>query len=32
MNAASLLPWNRYFLHIYEDTLRESCGYKGSLP
>ncbi|KAK4541121.1 hypothetical protein LTR36_008346 [Oleoguttula mirabilis] len=30
-NSAPFLPWHRYFLHIYESTLRESCGYRGSL-
>ncbi|KAK8912748.1 Tyrosinase-like protein orsC [Metarhizium anisopliae] len=27
-----LLPWHRYFLHLYETALREECGYKGYLP
>ncbi|KAK3110229.1 hypothetical protein LTR53_015693, partial [Teratosphaeriaceae sp. CCFEE 6253] len=30
-NSAPFLPWHRYFLHIYESTLRDQCGYKGSL-
>lgn len=30
-NSAPFLPWHRYFLHIYETTLREKCGYEGSL-
>lgn len=30
-NSAAFLPWHRYFLHIYETTLREICGYEGSL-
>ncbi|KAK0264910.1 hypothetical protein B0A54_16166 [Friedmanniomyces endolithicus] len=30
-NSAPFLPWHRYFLHIYEKTLREECGYTGSL-
>jgi tyrosinase len=29
--AAPFLPWHRYFLHIYETTLRERCGYHGGL-
>ena len=29
--SAPFLPWHRYFLHIYETTLREKCGYGGSL-
>lgn len=30
-NSAPFLPWHRYFLHIYETTLREKCGYTGGL-
>ncbi|KAK4565674.1 hypothetical protein LTR86_003522 [Recurvomyces mirabilis] len=30
-NSAPFLPWHRYFLHIYESTLRDNCGYQGSL-
>ncbi|TFK26542.1 Di-copper centre-containing protein [Coprinopsis marcescibilis] len=30
--VAQFLPWHRYFLHIYEKTLRESCQYHGPLP
>ncbi|KAK5988388.1 Tyrosinase ustQ [Cladobotryum mycophilum] len=30
-DAAAFLPWHRYFLHIYETTLREECGYHGGL-
>jgi tyrosinase len=30
-NSAPFLPWHRYFLHIYENTLREKCDYQGSL-
>jgi len=30
-NSASFLPWHRYFLHIYEKTLRKKCGFKGEL-
>ena len=29
--AAPFLPWHRYFLHIYETTLREKCDYQGAL-
>jgi len=29
--AASFLPWHRYFLHIFELSLRQDCGYGGSL-
>ncbi|OGM46102.1 hypothetical protein ABOM_005685 [Aspergillus bombycis] len=27
-----LLPWHRQFLFLWERTLREECGYKGSVP
>ncbi|KAK4694932.1 hypothetical protein P7C71_g2727, partial [Lecanoromycetidae sp. Uapishka_2] len=30
--AAPFLAWHRYFLHIYETTLQEQCGYGGYLP
>lgn len=30
-HSAPFLPWHRYFLHIYESTLRSSCAYTGSL-
>jgi tyrosinase len=26
------LPWHRYYLWAYENTLREECGYKGYQP
>jgi tyrosinase len=26
------LAWHRHFLHVYEQTLRNKCGYKGRLP
>ena len=29
--AAAFLPWHRYLLHIYERTLRDQCGFSGSL-
>lgn len=31
-SSAPFLPWHRYFLHIYETTLRSKCGYQGTLP
>ncbi|TGO44322.1 hypothetical protein BOTNAR_0861g00040 [Botryotinia narcissicola] len=31
-SAASFLPWHRYFIHVYEDVLRNECSYKGDLP
>ncbi|KAF2162476.1 hypothetical protein M409DRAFT_27101 [Zasmidium cellare ATCC 36951] len=30
--AALFLPWHRYFVHIYETALQESCGYIGPMP
>jgi tyrosinase len=30
-NSAPFLPWHRYFLHIYETTLREQCNFTGEL-
>ncbi|KAE8385645.1 hypothetical protein BDV23DRAFT_188018 [Aspergillus alliaceus] len=27
-----LLPWHRHFIFLWEATLREECGYRGSLP
>jgi hypothetical protein len=30
-HSAAFLPWHRYFLKIYHDTLRERCGYRGEL-
>jgi tyrosinase len=30
-DSAPFLPWHRYFLHIYETTLRSKCNYTGSL-
>lgn len=30
-HSAPFLPWHRYFLHIYETTLRNQCGYQGNL-
>lgn len=31
-DAAPFVAWHRYFVHIYESTLREKCGYTGSMP
>ncbi|TEY24755.1 hypothetical protein BOTCAL_1364g00020 [Botryotinia calthae] len=31
-SAAPFLPWHRYFIHVYEDALRNECSYKGDLP
>ncbi|KAI1084257.1 putative tyrosinase [Whalleya microplaca] len=30
--AAPFLPWHRYFIHIYEETLKNRCQYEGTLP
>ncbi|XXG94400.1 hypothetical protein Hte_000655 [Hypoxylon texense] len=30
--AAPFLPWHRYFIHIYEQTLKKRCQYEGTLP
>ncbi|KAI8625267.1 hypothetical protein F5Y19DRAFT_467210 [Xylariaceae sp. FL1651] len=29
---AEFLPWHRMFLHIYEQKLRQYCGFEGQLP
>ncbi len=29
--TAAFLPWHRYFIHLYEKTLREHCAYSGHL-
>ncbi|KAI1191738.1 hypothetical protein F5B17DRAFT_451326 [Nemania serpens] len=29
---ASFLPWHRMFVHIYEQKLREHCGFVGQIP
>ncbi|KAF5870718.1 putative tyrosinase-like protein [Botrytis fragariae] len=31
-SAATFLAWHRYFIHVYEDALRNECSYKGDLP
>ena len=30
--TANFLTWHRYFVWVWEDTLRTECGYKGVLP
>ncbi|KAJ7881447.1 tyrosinase copper-binding domain-containing protein [Mycena leptocephala] len=25
-------PWHRWYLHVFEDALRNRCGYRGALP
>jgi tyrosinase len=29
--TSNFLPWHRYFIHLYEKALRETCGYQGNL-
>lgn len=29
--AAAFLAWHRYYIHLYETALRNSCGYDGNL-
>ncbi|KAH8804897.1 hypothetical protein F5884DRAFT_859514 [Xylogone sp. PMI_703] len=31
-NSAAFLAWHRYFIHLYETTLREKCSFNGNLP
>jgi tyrosinase len=30
--TGNFLTWHRYFIHLWEETLRNDCGYKGALP
>ncbi|KAK7917253.1 hypothetical protein PG985_010861 [Apiospora marii] len=30
--VGQLLPWHRYFLWFFEQSLREACGYNGGVP
>ncbi|KAI1335926.1 hypothetical protein F5Y15DRAFT_220817 [Xylariaceae sp. FL0016] len=30
--AAAFLPWHRLFVHVFEETLQEKCGYEGAVP
>ena len=30
--TANFLPWHRYLIHLWEQKLKNSCGYKGNLP
>lgn len=29
---AVFLPWHRHYIHLWEKTLREQCGYNGTVP
>ena len=31
-DTAGFLPWHRYFIHTYERTLKEKCGFTGQMP
>lgn len=28
---AQFLPWHRYFIHLYEQALKQQCGYTGNM-
>ena len=30
-DTAAFLPWHRYFIHVYENALRDECAYLGHL-
>jgi tyrosinase len=30
--TANFFTWHRYLIALWEDTLRDQCGYKGALP
>ena len=30
--SAYFLTWHRYYLHLFEEDLRQTCGYKGAFP
>lgn len=30
--TATFLSWHRYYIHLFEEALRDECGYRGSLP
>ncbi|KAF4637011.1 hypothetical protein G7Y89_g1074 [Cudoniella acicularis] len=30
--SAAFYPWHRYFIHVYEKSLKEDCEYNGNLP
>ncbi|KAI0060028.1 Di-copper centre-containing protein [Artomyces pyxidatus] len=29
---AYFLPWHRWFVHLFEESLRQKCGYSGPIP
>ena len=31
-HVAISLPWHRYFIHLYEQALRNECGFEGQIP
>ncbi|KAK3935487.1 hypothetical protein QBC46DRAFT_397384 [Diplogelasinospora grovesii] len=30
--SASFLPWHRYTLHVFENILKDKCGFRGAIP
>ncbi|PPQ73806.1 hypothetical protein CVT24_007258 [Panaeolus cyanescens] len=32
LSKGQFLPWHRYFLQVYEKSLRDKCSYKGDIP
>ncbi|KAK0384155.1 hypothetical protein NLU13_8244 [Sarocladium strictum] len=30
--TANFFTWHRYLIHLWEETLRDECGYRGALP
>lgn len=30
--TATFLTWHRYYIHLFEEALRDECGYQGNLP
>ena len=30
--TGQFLPWHRWFIHVFEETLKNKCGYKGVSP
>jgi tyrosinase len=30
--TGNFLTWHRYLMHLWEETLRNDCGYTGTLP
>lgn len=30
--TGTFLSWHRYFIYLFEQALRDECGYQGNLP